>query len=53
MNEFGDLEMVMDDDITMDTSEKDAGAKETGTGEDSGSKNEGNKALGFVFFFEE
>ena len=42
MNEFGIMEMVMDDDITMDTSEKDEASKETGTGEDAGSKDEGN-----------
>ena len=42
MNEFGIMEMVTDDDITMDTSEKDEGAKETSTGEETGSKNEGN-----------
>ena len=36
------MEMVTDDDITMDTSEKDEGAKETGTAEETGSKNEGN-----------
>ena len=42
MNEFGIMEMVMDEDITMDASEKDEGAKETGTAEETGSKNEGN-----------
>ena len=37
------MDMVMDDDITMETNEKDSGAKETRTGEDSPSKDDGNK----------
>ena len=39
MNEFGIMEMVMDDDIAMDTSDKDAVAKETN--EDADSRNDG------------